>query len=448
MRVNAARRRSRAARARRLGLPRAPVGSAARYGHRRLHRPLDRRPARARAADGRRRLGHQALPPRGGARARRGGRPAPQAGAAAASRPGPVVGRRARDPRRSVPGLRRRAAAPTSPGASSRCCSCSPSAEGKVLQREEIYQQVWGYAMAHGDRSVDVFVRKVRQKLERASPDWHYIHTHFGVGYRFDPEPRRGRTRTSRHARMTRPRSSPASRSTTKSSAAKSARRTRTWSRASPGPLPYCGRMRQQRSTLRAGALIAASALALHELRYLIGYGDGSGRAVADQGHSYLPAAGALVALLLALAGRAAGPLAGGAMRGAARGARADALLDRMAACERRAARGLLRPGAHGGLAHVRSPGRNRRARRAWRRRGRAAVDRLRLRCGARPARGPRRDRRRRLASPRRPAASSEPRPRAPGRRAGGRLGLPHRPQPRRPRPSGRCLTPPPPGAA
>ena len=67
-------------------------------------------------------------------------------------------------------------------------------AEGKVLQREEIYQQVWGYAMAHGDRSVDVFIRKVRQKLEGASPDWNYIHTHFGVGYRFDPEPRR-RTR-------------------------------------------------------------------------------------------------------------------------------------------------------------------------------------------------------------------------------------------------------------
>jgi DNA-binding response OmpR family regulator len=61
-------------------------------------------------------------------------------------------------------------------------------AEGKVLQREDIYQAVWGYAMAHGDRSVDVFVRKVRQKLETASPDWSYIHTHFGVGYRFQPE--------------------------------------------------------------------------------------------------------------------------------------------------------------------------------------------------------------------------------------------------------------------
>jgi DNA-binding response OmpR family regulator len=59
---------------------------------------------------------------------------------------------------------------------------------GQVLPREEIYQRVWGYAMAHGDRSVDVFVRKLRQKLETASPTWQYIHTHFGIGYRFSPE--------------------------------------------------------------------------------------------------------------------------------------------------------------------------------------------------------------------------------------------------------------------
>jgi DNA-binding winged helix-turn-helix (wHTH) protein len=42
--------------------------------------------------------------------------------------------------------------------------------------------------MAHGDRSVDVFIRKLRQKLRTASPKWSYIHTHFGVGYRFAPE--------------------------------------------------------------------------------------------------------------------------------------------------------------------------------------------------------------------------------------------------------------------
>ncbi len=58
----------------------------------------------------------------------------------------------------------------------------------RVLRREEIYERVWGYAMAHGDRSVDVFVRKLRQKLRAASPQWEYIHTHFGVGYRFAPE--------------------------------------------------------------------------------------------------------------------------------------------------------------------------------------------------------------------------------------------------------------------
>ena len=62
-------------------------------------------------------------------------------------------------------------------------------ANGRVVEREEIYQQTWGYAMAHGDRSVDVFVRKLRAKLQQLSSGWHYIHTHFGVGYRFEPEP-------------------------------------------------------------------------------------------------------------------------------------------------------------------------------------------------------------------------------------------------------------------
>jgi DNA-binding response OmpR family regulator len=63
------------------------------------------------------------------------------------------------------------------------------SQSDRVLRREEIYERVWGYAMAHGDRSVDVFVRKLRQKLRGASPQWSYIHTHFGVGYRFAPRP-------------------------------------------------------------------------------------------------------------------------------------------------------------------------------------------------------------------------------------------------------------------
>ena len=62
------------------------------------------------------------------------------------------------------------------------------AAEGRVLEREEIYSRLWGYSMVRGDRSVDVFVRKLRQKLEKASPRWRYIHTHFGIGYRFAAE--------------------------------------------------------------------------------------------------------------------------------------------------------------------------------------------------------------------------------------------------------------------
>ena len=65
-------------------------------------------------------------------------------------------------------------------------------AGGRVLEREVIYQRVWGYTMVRGDRSVDVFVRKLRTKLERVSPAWRYVHTHFGVGYRFAAEPADG----------------------------------------------------------------------------------------------------------------------------------------------------------------------------------------------------------------------------------------------------------------
>jgi DNA-binding response OmpR family regulator len=57
-----------------------------------------------------------------------------------------------------------------------------------VLEREFIYERLWGYSMVRGDRSVDVFVRKVRHKLECTSPSWSYIHTHFGIGYRFAAE--------------------------------------------------------------------------------------------------------------------------------------------------------------------------------------------------------------------------------------------------------------------
>ncbi|MDR9369753.1 response regulator transcription factor, partial [Conexibacter sp. JD483] len=59
--------------------------------------------------------------------------------------------------------------------------------QSEVLTRERIYAALWGGTMARGDRIVDVFVSRVRLKLERVSPGWRYIHTLSGVGYRFSP---------------------------------------------------------------------------------------------------------------------------------------------------------------------------------------------------------------------------------------------------------------------
>ena len=58
----------------------------------------------------------------------------------------------------------------------------------RVVPRTELFELVWDRRMPYRDRSVDVFVRKLRIKLEAAAPGWRYIHTHFGVGYRFAPE--------------------------------------------------------------------------------------------------------------------------------------------------------------------------------------------------------------------------------------------------------------------
>ena len=57
------------------------------------------------------------------------------------------------------------------------------------MPREELYQTVWGAPMRVADRSVDVYVHKLRAKLANALPEWQFIHTHFGFGYRFSPEP-------------------------------------------------------------------------------------------------------------------------------------------------------------------------------------------------------------------------------------------------------------------
>jgi DNA-binding response OmpR family regulator len=61
--------------------------------------------------------------------------------------------------------------------------------EGRVVPREELYDVVWEQPYRPYERSVDVYVGKLRQKLEEVAPHWRYIHTHFGFGYRFDAEP-------------------------------------------------------------------------------------------------------------------------------------------------------------------------------------------------------------------------------------------------------------------
>ena len=59
---------------------------------------------------------------------------------------------------------------------------------GCTVGRAELYALVWGRELRPGDRSIDVYVHKVRAKLEEAVPGWSFIHTHVGFGYRFAAE--------------------------------------------------------------------------------------------------------------------------------------------------------------------------------------------------------------------------------------------------------------------
>jgi len=66
---------------------------------------------------------------------------------------------------------------------------CMARRLGRIVGRDELFAVVWGRDYRAGDRSVDVYVAKLREKLESALPRCSYIHTHFGFGYRFSPEP-------------------------------------------------------------------------------------------------------------------------------------------------------------------------------------------------------------------------------------------------------------------
>jgi DNA-binding response OmpR family regulator len=61
----------------------------------------------------------------------------------------------------------------------------------RIVSREELCARVWGRDFRPGERSIDVYVHKLRVKLEAALPGWTFIHTHFRFGYRLSPEPRR-----------------------------------------------------------------------------------------------------------------------------------------------------------------------------------------------------------------------------------------------------------------
>ena len=64
---------------------------------------------------------------------------------------------------------------------------CLARHEGQVCSRELLFELVWEQALPDGDRGIDVYVRKLRVKLEQALPNWQFIHTHHGIGYRLSP---------------------------------------------------------------------------------------------------------------------------------------------------------------------------------------------------------------------------------------------------------------------
>jgi two-component system alkaline phosphatase synthesis response regulator PhoP len=64
---------------------------------------------------------------------------------------------------------------------------------GRVVTRDELLQRVWGRRAGYRDRTVDVFVRKLRDKIDRRAPRHSFIQTRYGVGYRLDPQPKPAR---------------------------------------------------------------------------------------------------------------------------------------------------------------------------------------------------------------------------------------------------------------
>jgi two-component system alkaline phosphatase synthesis response regulator PhoP len=58
---------------------------------------------------------------------------------------------------------------------------------GRVVTRDELLQKIWGRRETHRDRTVDVFVRRLRDKIDRRAPRHTFVQTRYGVGYRLEP---------------------------------------------------------------------------------------------------------------------------------------------------------------------------------------------------------------------------------------------------------------------
>jgi DNA-binding response OmpR family regulator len=56
---------------------------------------------------------------------------------------------------------------------------------GKVFSREELLEVIWGYEYFGDLRTVDVHVRRLREKIENNADSYEYILTKWGVGYYF-----------------------------------------------------------------------------------------------------------------------------------------------------------------------------------------------------------------------------------------------------------------------
>jgi DNA-binding response OmpR family regulator len=62
--------------------------------------------------------------------------------------------------------------------------------QGRVLTRDELLQKIWGRRLTRRDRTVDVFVRKLREKIDQRTPRHSFVHTRYGVGYKLEAEPK------------------------------------------------------------------------------------------------------------------------------------------------------------------------------------------------------------------------------------------------------------------